>query len=53
MKLKLPGCGWWQVEASNFTLSSGASKKTLTAQLRELENDGIISRKVIPTVPAA
>ncbi|WP_236943551.1 winged helix-turn-helix transcriptional regulator [Lactobacillus amylolyticus] len=31
----------------------GASKKTLTAQLRELENDGIISRKVIPTVPAA
>lgn len=28
-----------------------APKKTLTAQLRELENDGIIERRVIPTVP--
>lgn len=28
-----------------------APKKTLTLQLKELENDGIISRKVIPTVP--
>lgn len=28
-----------------------APKKTLTAQLRELEEDGIISRTVIPTVP--
>lgn len=28
-----------------------APKKTLTAQLRELENDGIINRTVIPTVP--
>ncbi len=28
-----------------------APKKTLTAQLRELESDGIISREVIPTVP--
>jgi len=28
-----------------------APKKTLTAQLRELEEDGIISRNVIPTVP--
>lgn len=28
-----------------------APKKTLTAQLRELEEDGVISRTVIPTVP--
>lgn len=28
-----------------------APKKTLTVQLRELEEDGIISRRVIPTVP--
>ena len=28
-----------------------APKKTLTAQLRELEEDGIIVRTVIPTVP--
>lgn len=28
-----------------------APKKTLTAQLRELELDGIIKRTVIPTVP--
>ena len=28
-----------------------APKKTLTAQLRELEADGIVSRNVIPTVP--
>lgn len=28
-----------------------APKKTLTVQLKELEKDGIISRKVIPTVP--
>lgn len=28
-----------------------ASKKSLTAQLRELEEDGIIKRNVIPTVP--
>ncbi len=28
-----------------------APKKTLTDQLKELENDGIISRHVIPTVP--
>ncbi len=28
-----------------------APKKTLTAQLRELELDGIICRNVIPTVP--
>lgn len=30
---------------------ANAPKKTLTAQLRELEKDGIISRTVIPTVP--
>lgn len=28
-----------------------APKKTLTAQLRELEADGIVERKVTPTVP--
>ncbi|MCI8742414.1 MAG: winged helix-turn-helix transcriptional regulator [Lachnospiraceae bacterium] len=28
-----------------------APKKTLTAQLRELEEDGIIARNVIPSVP--
>lgn len=28
-----------------------APKKTLTAQLRELDNDGIIERNVIPTTP--
>lgn len=28
-----------------------APKKTLTAQLRELEEDGIIERRVIPSVP--
>lgn len=28
-----------------------APKKTLTAQLRELEADGIVDRTVIPTVP--
>lgn len=28
-----------------------APKKTLTAQLRELEADGILERRVIPTVP--
>lgn len=28
-----------------------APKKTLTIQLRELELDGIVERKVIPTVP--
>lgn len=28
-----------------------APKKALTAQLRELEEDGILSRTVIPTVP--
>ena len=28
-----------------------APKKTLTAQLRELEEDGIVDRTVIPTVP--
>lgn len=28
-----------------------APKKTLTAQLRELELDGVIARRVIPTVP--
>ena len=28
-----------------------APKKTLTAQLRELEADGIVSRTVIPTTP--
>ncbi|MCI8497463.1 MAG: helix-turn-helix transcriptional regulator [Clostridiales bacterium] len=28
-----------------------APKKTLTVQLRELEEDGIISRRIIPTVP--
>lgn len=28
-----------------------APKKTLTAQLKELEADGIVSRTVIPTVP--
>ena len=28
-----------------------APKKTLTAQLRELEADGIVSRRVIPTTP--
>lgn len=29
----------------------GGKWKTLTAQLRELEEDGILSRTVIPTVP--
>ncbi|MCI8398056.1 MAG: helix-turn-helix transcriptional regulator [Oscillibacter sp.] len=28
-----------------------APKKTLTAQLKELEADGVLSRTVIPTVP--
>lgn len=28
-----------------------APKKTLTAQLKELETDGVIKRTVIPTVP--
>ncbi|SRR5258706_8698678 len=32
-------------------LIQGISKKTLAEQLRELENDGIILRKVYPQVP--
>ena len=32
-------------------LIEGISKKTLTEQLRELESDGIISRKVFAEVP--
>ena len=34
-----------------FRFLDGAPKKTLTAQLRELEADKIIERTVIPTVP--
>lgn len=34
-----------------FRYLETAPKKTLTAQLRELENDGIINRDVIPTTP--
>lgn len=33
------------------SLSGSRSEKKLTAQLKELEADGIIQRKVIPTVP--
>lgn len=29
----------------------GASEKVLTAQLRELQHDGVIERKATPTVP--
>lgn len=32
-------------------LLPGVSEKVLTAQLRELERDGVISRQVTPTVP--
>lgn len=32
-------------------LLGNISEKTLSAQLREMENDGIISRKIYPEVP--
>ena len=32
-------------------LLEGVSKRTLTKQLRDLENDGVLSRQVFPEVP--
>ncbi len=34
-----------------FRYLENAPKKTLTDQLRELEDDGILKREIIPTVP--
>lgn len=61
--LKIIG-GKWKLLIIHYLLDEGpkryneilrflktAHKKTLTAQLRELEDDGIVSRTVYPTVP--